>query len=68
MKKDYPILFIYPKDVQLFTRKTLRHAALLIQKIQASLGKQSHQPLTVSEFCHYMKLEEDLVYRMLGYR
>jgi hypothetical protein len=67
MRKNRPILFIYPKDVQLFTRKTLRHAAMLIEKIQAAIGKLPHQLLTVSEFCAYMKLDEDHVYRMLGY-
>ena len=67
MKKERPNLFIYAKDVQLFTRKTLRHAAMLLEKIKAAIGKERHQHVTISEFCAYMKLDEDHVYRMLGY-
>lgn len=67
MKRARPIVFIYPKDVQLITRKTERHAAMLIRRIQVAIGKEPYQPLTVSEFCAYMKLNEEELYGMLGY-
>ncbi len=67
MGKFRPILFIYAKDVQLFTRKSIEHANWTIRKIKAEVGKGRYQPLTVSEFCRYMKLDEDYVYKMLGY-
>ena len=57
--------FIYPKDVRLFTRKSIRHARLLVQKIKVDLGKQKGQCITVLEFCDYMSLKVEDVMSML---
>jgi hypothetical protein len=48
---------IYPKDVAIITRKSLKSANRLTLKIRKDLGKEPHQILTVSEFCKYMGLE-----------
>ena len=47
---------IYPKDVANITGKSVKSACRLIIKIRADLGKESHQILTISEFCKYMGL------------
>ncbi len=65
MLNNRPDLFIYPKDVTLFTRKTERHAATLLEKIRTKLGKEKHQPITVTEFCTYIKLDVEHVYTVL---
>ena len=62
MKGHTACVFIYPKDVQQITRKSMGHARHLIRKIKAELGKQKKQGITVAEFCKYMLLnEEDVV-------
>ena len=50
-------LAIYPKDVALITGKSVRSASRLIIKIRRDLGKDTHQILTISEFCDYMGLK-----------
>lgn len=50
-------LAIYPKDVALITGKSVRSASRLVIKIRRDLGKDTHQILTISEFCDYMGLK-----------
>ena len=50
---------IYTKDVANITGKSVKSACRLMIKIRAELGKESHQILTVSEFCKYMCLDPD---------
>jgi hypothetical protein len=50
---------IYPKDVQLITGKSERYGRKLLKKIKEEFQKESHQFITVEEFCSYtgIKLE-----------
>lgn len=66
MKDHTACVFIYPKDVQQITRKSIGHARLLIQKIKQELGKQKNQSITVSEFSNYMSLKVEDVLSSLG--
>lgn len=54
-------LVIYPKDIVLITGKSERYCRYLIKHIKAHYGKESHQSLTIREFCEYMGLEYDEV-------
>jgi hypothetical protein len=65
MKNHRSILFIYPKDVSLFTRKSKRHGGNILDKIRLFYGKEKHQPVTIAEFCDYMDLDEMEVLNIL---
>jgi hypothetical protein len=52
---------IYPKDVALIYGFTEKAARNKIQKIKETIGKESHQPLTIAEFCAYTGMKEDEV-------
>jgi hypothetical protein len=55
-------LIIYPKDVSAITGKNYRTSWLLLHKIKTYYGKESHQAVTVLEFCSYMGIgEEDVI-------
>ncbi len=54
-------MIIYPKDIQLINGKTDRHARGILVRIRHHLGKEKFQPVTVKEFCEYMKLNEEEV-------
>ena len=49
---------IYPKDVAIITGKTERHGRSLLNRIRKHFNKESHQVISVSEFCDYMGLKE----------
>ena len=51
---------IYAKDIQLITGRTERYGRKLIEKIKKHLGKQTHQMVTLTDFCDYtgLKMEE----------
>ena len=65
MKSKQPILFIYAKDVSLFTRKSDRQGGRVLKKIRLFYGKEKHQPVTIAEFCDYMDLDEKEVLNIL---
>ncbi len=48
---------MYPKDVQLVTGKSERYGRTIIKKIKDNLNKESHQLVTIDEFCTFMGLE-----------
>ncbi len=50
-------LAIYPKDVAIITGKSVRSACRLMVKIRTDLKKETHQILTIEEFCTYMGLK-----------
>ena len=52
---------IYPKDIQRITGKSERYGRNLIQKLRTSLGKQSHQFITIKEFSDYSGIELDII-------
>ncbi len=47
---------IYPKDVQVVTGKSERWGREVIKKIKTHLSKQSHQLVSIEEFCEYTGL------------
>ena len=56
---------IYPKDIQVVTGKSERWGRNLIKKIKETIQKDSHQLVTVEEFCHYTGLQLDEVKKAL---
>lgn len=48
---------IYPKDVQRITGKTYRQARLYLIKVKESLKKESHQLVSIEEFCAFSGLQ-----------
>jgi hypothetical protein len=48
---------IYPKDIAIITGKTERHGRSLLNRIRKHLGKETHQAVSVFEFCDYMGLK-----------
>jgi len=49
---------IYPQDVQIITGKSERYGRKIIKNIKDKLKKQSHQLVTIDEFCEYMGIEK----------
>ena len=56
---------IYPKDVAAITGKNYRSSWILLSRIKSHLQKESHQVVTVQEFCEYMGLKVDEVVPIL---
>jgi hypothetical protein len=48
---------IYPKDVQRITGKTYRQARLYLKKVKVNLDKESHQLVSIEEFCSFSGLQ-----------
>jgi len=47
---------IYPKDVQIVTGKSERWGREVIKKIKSHYSKESHQLVSIEEFCQYTGL------------
>ena len=45
---------IYPKDVQVVTGKSERYGRTIIKTIKEQLNKETHQLVTIDEFCDFM--------------
>lgn len=56
---------IYPKDIQRITGKSERYGRMLLQKIKTHLNKDSHQFVTIEEFCAYTGLKIETVSQYL---
>ena len=56
---------IYPKDVQVVTGKSERYGRTIINKIKDHLNKESHQLVTIDEFCDFMGFKEEKVKELL---
>lgn len=56
---------IYPKDVAAITGKNYRSSWILLSRIKSHLQKESHQVVTIQEFCEYMGLKVDDVVPIL---
>jgi hypothetical protein len=48
---------IYPKDVQVVTGKSERYGRTIIKTIKERLNKETHQLVTIDEFCDFMGFE-----------
>ena len=58
-------LCIYPKDIQIITGRSDRYGRNLIKKMKEHFNKQQHQVVTIEEFCQYLGLQQDVVFRQL---
>jgi hypothetical protein len=56
---------IYPKDVQNITGKTYRQGRLYLNKIKKDLNKESHQLISIEEFCNYSGLQMEHILRCI---
>lgn len=54
-------IIIYPKDIVNITGRRDRTARKLLQKIRQALGKQTHEFITIKEFCLFTGINEELV-------
>jgi hypothetical protein len=59
---------IYPKDVVILTGKSERYGREIISQIKKAEMKEKRQPVTVEEFCNYMRLDTQQVLRLLNER
>jgi len=53
---------IYPKDIQLLTGKSYRHALYLNQEIRVHFKKKTHQLLTIYEFAEYTGISIEIIF------
>ena len=58
-------LCIYPKDIQIVTGKSERYGRSIIQQIKKKYLKESHQLVTIEEFCNYIGISEDKVLKKI---
>jgi hypothetical protein len=68
VSKDTPRLsrvVIYPKDIQLLTGKSYRHALYLNQEIRIYFKKKPHQLLTIYEFSEYTGIGIEIIFSHL---
>ncbi|MAP80990.1 MAG: hypothetical protein CL526_07860 [Aequorivita sp.] len=54
-------IVIYPKDIQLLTGKSYRHALYLNKEIRAYLRKKKHHLLTIYEFADYTGIPPNII-------
>jgi hypothetical protein len=54
-------IIVYPKDVQRITGKSARYGRLLIARIRGRYQKESHQFVTIEEFCQFTGLPSEQV-------
>ncbi len=58
-------LCIYPKDVQVVTGKSERYGRSLLREIKKKFSKESHQLVTIEEFCNYTGISINSVKQVL---
>jgi hypothetical protein len=56
---------IYPKDIAIITGKTERYGRSLLNRIRKHFSKEPHQVVSISEFCDYMGLNKEEVYKLI---
>jgi hypothetical protein len=47
------------KDLQCYFGKKPSMSFKMIRQIKKDLGKQNHQPITITEFCQYYKVDKE---------
>ena len=57
---------MYPKDVAKVTGKEYQQARIYLLKIKKHYNKESHQMVSIEEFCEYTSLQIDVVLRCIG--
>lgn len=58
-------IILYNKDVQLLTGKSEKASYRLMVKIKQAIGKERCLPLTLYEFCDYVRLRPDQIRELL---
>jgi hypothetical protein len=61
MNRIPPRVAIYPRDIENLLGKHNRTACRMLQRIRKHYKKQNRQPVTVTEFCSYTNMEEEVV-------
>ena len=59
-------IVIYPKEIQFITGKSERSARSLLRTIKDVYGKDTHQLVTIREFCDYTDLPYREVFFMIN--
>jgi len=59
-------LYLSTKNIQVLNRVTDRTARAFVKKVRIVFGKAPHQPITVTEYCIYMNVQEEEVLRVLN--
>ena len=54
-------IVLHTKDVMIVTGKSERYSRYLIKKMKDYYLKESHQYITIKEFCDYLGLDKDEV-------
>ena len=54
-------IVLHTKDIVIVTGKSERYARYLIKKMKEHYLKESHQYITIKEFCDYLGLDVDEV-------
>ncbi|SCY36932.1 hypothetical protein [Flavobacterium caeni] len=54
-------IILYNKDLQLLTGKSEKACYRLMHKIRDKMGKPADIPITIHEFCEYMRIRPELV-------
>ena len=67
MKNNRRHIWITSKEVQQITERSPRYARRLLEAIRRKLNRDKLLPVSIAEFCQYMGLDEETVYRRLGY-
>lgn len=66
LKKTIPQrIVIHPRDVQNITGRSGRTAQQILQNIRIAFGKEKFQFVTISEFCAFTGIEEEVVTEFL---
>jgi hypothetical protein len=66
MQKIVPSrIVVYARDIQNITGRRERTARELLRRIREANGKKRGQPVTVTEFCQFMGLNENEVLQFL---
>jgi hypothetical protein len=59
-------LCIYTTDVMFITGRSERYAQGVLRDIRLLHKKSKHQVVTIAEFCHYVGLPYEEVFRMIN--
>lgn len=60
-------VIIYAKDVEMLTGKKYRTACKLLQDLRKAMGKSKQHFVTITEFCSYTGIQEELIREFIQY-
>ena len=66
LKRNIPQkVVVMPKDVMIILGRSHRTACTVLQNLRKKLGKEKYQYITITEFCQYAGIAEELVKDLL---